>query len=545
MWLSLAELKFVSWRQWERAVAENDDDLLFADEEEQTLAQPVARAWKVMIADDEPEVHTITRLALSGFSFEGRGLEFFSAYSGAETVSLMNEHQDMALLLLDVVMESEDAGLNTVRAIREELNNKMTRIILRTGQPGQAPERQVILNYDINDYKTKTELTAQKLFTTVVSSLRAYSDMEIIERNKLGLEQVIEASACIFKIQSLERFVRGVLMQLISLLKLGANSVCCSSGVISCCATNDELIVIAGTGAYDNCANRPIAEVLPADVFADVERAINEQQNLFLNDRTILFFQSSIRDVERLISHPASRRGNVVYLEGARDLGGFERNLLNIFCSNVAVALDNINLTEELKHTQKEIVERIGAVAETRSEETGNHVKRVARYAYLLARAVGIGEDEAQIIKDAAPLHDIGKVGIPDSILNKSDRLTAEEFEVIKKHAQIGAEILSNSSSNLLNISALIAAQHHERYDGKGYPLGLKGEDIHIYGRITAIADVFDALCSPRTYKAAWDVERTFAYMAEGRGTQFDPELVDVFLAHKDEILKIRESFKD
>jgi putative nucleotidyltransferase with HDIG domain len=522
-------------------VAETNDDLLFADDNETQIPTPFAKPWKVMIADDEPEVHTITRLALTGFTFEGRPLAFISAYSGEETLRLMEANPETALLLLDVVMESEDSGLNAARAIRKAQGNRMTRIILRTGQPGQAPERQVILDYDINDYKTKTELTAQKLFTTVVSSLRAYSDLEIIERNKIGLEQIIHASAFIFKIQSLERFVRGVLTQLISLLRLGSNSIYCSNA-ISSCATDERLVIIAGTGIYDNCANQSIADVLPPAVLNDVERAIREQQNVFVDDRIVLFFQSV---AERFSHVPRNWRGSVVYLEGANDLGDFERNLLNIFCANVSVALDNINLTEELKNTQKEVVERIGAVAETRSEETGNHVKRVAEYAYLLAKAIGIDEEEAQAVREAAPLHDIGKVGIPDSILNKSGKLTEEEFNIIKRHAQIGADILSGSTSNLLSISALIAAQHHERYDGKGYPLGLKGEDIHLYGRIVAIADVFDALCSPRIYKPGWDIDRTFAYMEAGRGTQFDPHLIDVFLEHKEEILAIRESFKD
>jgi putative nucleotidyltransferase with HDIG domain len=534
-------VEFQPARNEEHSVAETDDDLLFADDDEAPITTSSAKPWKVMIADDEPEVHTITRLALTGFAFEGRPLEFLSAYSGQETLGLMEAHPDTALILLDVVMESEDSGLNAARAIRKAQGNRMTRIILRTGQPGQAPERQVILDYDINDYKTKTELTAQKLFTTVVASLRSYSDLEIIERNKIGLEQIIHASAFIFKLQSLERFVRGVLTQLISLLRLGRDSVYCSNA-ISSCATDERLVIIAGTGVYDNCARQPIARVLPPAVLDDVERAIHERQNVFVDDRIVLFFQGA---AEHFSHTPRGWRGSVVYLEGANELGDFERNLLNIFCANVSVALDNISLTEELKNTQKEVVERIGAVAETRSEETGNHVKRVAEYAYLLAKAIGIDEDEAQAVREAAPLHDIGKVGIPDSILNKSGKLTEEEFNIIKRHAQIGADILSGSASNLLNLSALIAAQHHERYDGKGYPLGLKGEEIHLYGRIVAIADVFDALCSSRIYKPEWDIDRTFAYMEAGRGTQFDPRLIDVFLEHKDAILSIRESFKD
>jgi response regulator RpfG family c-di-GMP phosphodiesterase len=142
-------------------------------------------------------------------------------------------------------------------------------------------------------------------------------------------------------------------------------------------------------------------------------------------------------------------------------------------------------------------------------------------------------------------MHDIGKVGVPDAILNKPGKLTLEEFDIMKRHAAIGHKLLSGSNSELLDASAIIAYEHHERFDGTGYPQGLRGEDIHIYGRITAIADVFDALGSPRCYKPAWDVDKVFDYMKEQRGRQFDPVLDDLFLAHKDEVLKIRESFRD
>lgn len=516
---------------------ENDDELLFVDEDEPQpkadapVAKGARKPWKVMIVDDEPEVHTITRLALSGFEFDGRSLEFISAMSGAEATTLMVEHPDIAMVLLDVVMETENAGLDVVRYIREQLGNRMTRIILRTGQPGQAPERQVILEYDINDYKTKTELTAQKLFTSMVAGLRSYADLEIIERNRHGLEQIINASASIFRIQSMERFVQGVLTQLVSLLRLGGNSFCGSG----CFVSDDQqfLRIIAGTGTFSGDTGKRIEEVLHQTVLNEVNIALSCQENRFFDDYMVLCFRSG------------TNRCNVIYLEGSRVLNVFDKDLLNIFCANVAVALDNLKLANELERTQKEVVERIGAVAETRSEETGNHVRRVAEYCYLLARAIGMDESEARMLKEAAPMHDIGKVGIPDSILNKPGKLDDKEFEVMKKHVDIGKKLLSDSKSRLLDASAIVAYEHHERWDGHGYPRGLQGEEIHVYGRITAIADVFDALGSPRCYKEAWKIDRVFAYMQEQRGKQFDPALIDCLFKHQAEIMEIRESFKD
>jgi response regulator RpfG family c-di-GMP phosphodiesterase len=516
----------------------NDDMLLFAEEEEpasQTTGdeEKFLKPWKVMIVDDEPEVHAITRLALSGFEFERRGLEFVSAYSGAEAKALMVEHPDVAMVFLDVIMENEDAGLDVVRYIRNELHNNMVRIILRTGQPGQVPERKVIIEYDINDYKTKTELTARKLFTSVVSGLRAYSDLRTIEQNRRGLEQIIGASASIFKIQSLELFVQGVLMQLVSLLGLGENSFCCGSVCFAIGDHREGLRIVAGTGTYSGKAGRRIIEILPQHTLEDVNTAVASQHSIFSSDHVVFYFLSN------------AGRDNVIYLETTGELSIFDKDLLNIFCANVAVAFDNINLARDLERTQKEVVERIGAVAETRSKETGNHVRRVAEYCYLLARAAGMNEEEATVLREAAPMHDIGKVGIPDIILNKPGKLTEEEFEIMKQHAEIGRELLSGSESHLLDVSAIVAHEHHERYDGKGYPRKLSGDQIHLYGRITSIVDVFDALGSARCYKQAWDIDKVFAYLQEQRGRQFDPILIDLFLAHKDEILRIRERFKD
>jgi len=157
--------------------------------------------WHVLIVDDEPAVHEVTRLVLGSFRFEGRPLQFHHAHSGIEARKLLRETEDIAVLLLDVVMESDQAGLDVVKFVREELHNHFVRIVLRTGQPGQAPEHEVITNYDINDYKDKTELTAQKLRTMMYATLRAYRDVMQIERNRRGLERVISASAHIFSHQ--------------------------------------------------------------------------------------------------------------------------------------------------------------------------------------------------------------------------------------------------------------------------------------------------------------------------------------------------------
>jgi len=203
------------------------------------------------------------------------------------------------------------------------------------------------------------------------------------------------------------------------------------------------------------------------------------------------------------------------------------------------------SLNDEIINTQKEIIYTMGEIAETRSKETGNHVKRVAEYSYILAKEIGLSNEESSILKLASPMHDIGKVGIPDDILKKPGKLTFAEFEIMKTHTSIGYEMLKHSKKPILQAAAIVSREHHEKYNGEGYPKGLKGKDIHIFARITAIADVFDALGSARVYKEAWEDERIFTLLKEEKGKHFDPELIDIFFKNLDKIFKIRNKFKD
>jgi len=204
-----------------------------------------------------------------------------------------------------------------------------------------------------------------------------------------------------------------------------------------------------------------------------------------------------------------------------------------------------IKLNKDIKETQKEIIFTMGTIGEIRSKETGNHVKRVAEYTKLLALYSGMHEFDAEMLRLASPMHDIGKIGIPDAILNKPGRLTEDEMEIMKTHAKLGFDMLKHSDKALLGIAAKIAYEHHEKYDGSGYPNGLKGKNISIEGRITAIADVFDALGSERKYKKAWSDEDIFKLLIEGKGKHFDPELVDVFMQNKEDFFAIRDRFVD
>lgn len=206
---------------------------------------------------------------------------------------------------------------------------------------------------------------------------------------------------------------------------------------------------------------------------------------------------------------------------------------------------DMILLNEEVKETQRELIYRMGEAVESRSKESGHHVQRVAHYSRLLAQLIGLNNDECEIIFTASTMHDIGKISTPDAILLKAGKLTDDEWSVMKAHARTGYKILKGSTHPLLKVAATVAYEHHEHYDGNGYPRGIKGEAISIYGRIVAVTDVFDALATDRIYKKAWPLGEIVTYLKAQSGKQFDPQLIELFVNYLDQFIEIRNRFKD
>lgn len=207
-------------------------------------------------------------------------------------------------------------------------------------------------------------------------------------------------------------------------------------------------------------------------------------------------------------------------------------------------AIETALLNEEIEEAQKEIIFLMGEVGESRSKETGYHVKRVAEYSKLLANILNLNDD-AELIGIASPMHDIGKVAIPDEILKKPGSLTQAEFELMKTHTTIGHGIMKNSRRKIIQSAAVIAHEHHEKWNGQGYPRGIAGDSIHIFGRITAVADVFDALGSDRCYKKAWDLDRILSLFREERSQHFCPTVTDAFMNHLDRFLAIKDMYKE
>jgi response regulator RpfG family c-di-GMP phosphodiesterase len=513
-----------------------DDELVFLDEHEDGEIGPAAAPWKILIVDDEPDVHIATKLALKGFEFDGRPLEFSTADSAAEAKRKLANEPDFALILLDVVMESDNAGLTLVDHIRSELGYKNVRIVLRTGQPGQAPERDVIVKYDINDYKEKTDLSSTKLFTLVYSVLRSYRDIQIIESSRRGLERVIDSSALMFKEQFIDNFAHGVLEQVSSLVMGGREVAFSLQDAAAATHEKNELRVVAGTGRFEGYVGRSAHIVFPMPVLEKIEKSRAQgpgEYGYWVDDGYVGLVVGD------------SGRASILYLDAAGEPDLLDTQLIDIFVRNVLIAVENLYLRNALVDTQREVVYRLSEAVETRSQETGNHVKRVAEISKLLGHVLGMSDERSEILRLASPLHDIGKVGIPDAVLNKPGRLDTIEMETMRGHAELGHNILKDSDRIILQVGADIAYQHHEMWNGQGYPQGLKGEEISLEARITSVADVFDALSSARCYKEAWSQDKVLALLKAESGSQFEPRIVDALLDNLEAINKICAQYSD
>ena len=515
----------------------DSEDLLFSEDEygqDDDVRESDEIPWNVLIVDDEPEVHSVTKLVLADFEWEGRPLRFFNAYTAIEAREILVEEPSISVCLVDVVMETNEAGLDLVRYIRGDLDNNQVRLILRTGQPGYAPEKSVIRDYDINDYKDKTELTDVKLHTLMCSALRGYRDIIRLDANRVGLEMVIESSARIFETTSLKKFTNAVLIQIMSLLGINRDAFFLKvlSG-FSALADHGSFQVLAGVGKFE----KEVGE----DSFQRLDISVRELLERTLNSRCSIF------EVGHLVMYSESKLGtqHLLYLQHHGELTVLDKQLVELFCSNASIAFENHILRDDLEQTQKEMVYRLGEAVENRSRETGNHIRRVAKMSYVLAKDLGHSEEFALRVKIAAPLHDIGKIGVPDHVLNKPGKLDADEWNVMMTHVNMGHDMLKGSGREIMDFAAHIARDHHEKWDGSGYPRGVKGEDIHVLGRIVAVADVFDALVNKRCYKEAWSMDDAVALLKKESGFHFDPDIIQSFVRRLNDMLDIQQQYSD
>lgn len=470
--------------------------------------------WKVLLVDDEVDVLAVTHIGLKDFRFMGRSLQFIDAHNAAEARDCLQREDNIAVALIDVVMETDDAGLKLVEHIRNKLGNRLTRLIIRTGQPGVAPEREVVERYDIDDYKDKTELTAQKLFTTMRTAIKGYHDLIVLDGNRRGLEKILDAAPALYHPNSMREFFEGVLTQVIGLCNLGGNSCMTSiNGGLIITADEKQAIVQFSQGHFETDAETHQQMV---------KRCINALQKgeslpTDLPDK-----------VEAIPLIADNRCFGMICLEYTTPLSQTDQHLIRIMANQSAAAFQTLQLYEDLRAMHRQAVRMLAIAAEYHNHETGEHINRIQHYTEQMALQMGFSPEQAEQIGLDSILHDIGKVAIPDAILQKPKPLSQEEFDIIKKHPSYGLDILKNGEK--FETAQQIAHYHHERWDGTGYPCGLKGEEIPLVARIVSVVDVFDALVNKRAYKKAWSVADALNELRHNAGTQFDPDVVEAFL---------------
>lgn len=453
----------------------------------------------ILIVDDtDTNIHILIELLDDKY-------DILASLNGHDAIEIINEEQ-IDLILLDIMMPEID-GYEVCKRLKENSKTKDIPIIFITAK---TDEESIKKAYEVGgvDYITKpfkaievlsrinTHLTLAEQKTFLEHSLE--ENMILLNQYK----QVVDESSLVSK------------TDLMGKITYANDEFAKISGY-----TKDELI-----GKSQNIVRHP-----------DVANSVYKEMWQTIKNKRI--WRGEVKN---------EKKDGTYYVVFAiimpiLDLNGDIKEYISVRHD----ITDIYNLKQEIVETQKEVVFTMGAIGETRSKETGKHVKRVAEYSRVFGKYCNLSEEEIELLVDASPMHDIGKIAIPDNILHKTGKLNDEEFQIMRTHAEIGYTMLNHSSRPLLKTAAIIALEHHERWDGNGYPNYLKGEEIAIEGRITAIADVFDALGSQRCYKKSWKDEDIFEYLKKEKGKQFDPNLVDIFFEHIDEFLLIRKEFID
>jgi signal transduction histidine kinase len=411
------------------------DEAEFLDliDDEPAPARPAGPSWKIAVVDDDPAVHDGTRFALQDYSLHGRGLELLSARSAAEARTLFGDHPDVAVILLDVVMETEGAGLELVEYVRDELRNETVRIILRTGQPGQAPERRIVVDYDINDYKAKTELTAEKLFTALTAAIRSYEQLIKLVETRRGLEIIIDAAATLFDLRSLQRLAEGVLTQLSSLMDIEC------AGILVLREGNGEngLSVLAGSGCYSDYALSTGGRTLDEELRRLIHEAFEARRHDFSAGRTTLYMGTG------------SGRELIALLDSGRELSDTDKALVEVFCSRLAAAFDNVTLYEQLERANLELEDKVArrtaelVAAKDRLESQSARLRRANAFkgevlgtvAHDLKNPLGVILGRTEMLTELlamAPLPEDTARAQVDHIRQSARRLTAMVDDLIR-----------------------------------------------------------------------------------------------------------------
>ncbi|CAM3835112.1 HD domain-containing phosphohydrolase [Polynucleobacter antarcticus] len=497
------------------------------------MLQNAHQPWQILIVDDETGLHDVTRLVLRRMQYAGQPVELISAYSAKEAEEIIKVTPNIAVAIVDVVMENDRAGLDLVKIIRDQYSMNKIRIILRTGNPGMAPEREVIQHFEIDDYRDKTELTADRLFTAVYTALRSFNTLRIIDETSHGLEQIIRSADSLLQSENKNTALLTALLKNLQEVHVISESPLLFGDYLGIHYASTEPMIAIANGIYADLAGNTLDHIGDEDLRELLHSHLSSRA-IYIGEKGILL-GITLPNQQYLALWIASKgmlRAHVTYLI---------QILLERFNSNL---MQN-HLHNEILEAQRTALSKLCEAVEMRSKETGQHIYRMAAYSKLLAKLYGLPEDQVNLIEAAAPLHDIGKVAIPDSVLNKAGPLTPDEMNTMRTHAQNGYDLLAHSSSKMLQTGAEVALTHHERWDGEGYPRGLKGTEIPLFGRIVNVADVFDALMSRRIYKEPFPLDKTIQIMTDLSDKAFDPKLIDLLVVNKNQFRAIFEQNPD
>jgi signal transduction histidine kinase len=468
-------------------MAEQDDVLHLIDDSGTAPETSSARKWKIAVIDDDAAVHEGTRFALSDYNLNGQTLEILSAYSAAEGRTLMRAHPDVAAVLLDVIMETDAAGLDLVEYIRNEIKNETVRIILRTGQPGQAPERRVIVQYDINDYKAKTELTADKLFTSLTAALRSYQQLERMVQTRRGLEIIIDAASTLYDFKSMQRLAEGVLTQIASLLNVDCAGILVLRDDGN--AASDDFSVLAGSGCYSRFIGSAGSKSLDPDLRSMVEAAFRRRKHEFVDQRTVLYIRTG------------SGREVVVLLQAERPLSETDRSLVEIFGSRLSIAFDNVILYQQLNEANAQLEDRVAQ--RTRALMQAN--RRLSAQWLRLQRANGF---KNEILGTVA--HDLkNPLGV---ILGRTEMLT-ELITAGSSRESVTAQVehIRDATRRLTSmVDHLISDAMADAFD-----ISIRREPVDIAGLVSEVADANQPLAANKQQTITVSAPPNFVTMCD------------------------------
>ena len=501
--------------------------------------------WDVLVVDDELSVQEVTELALSRVTCEGLPICLHFASSVEDAINILQNVPNISVVLLDVVMEGGLSGLDFVTYVRNTLNNHHIRFIIRTGQAGVSSEIQVIQNYDIQGYWNKVDMPVKRLRNVAIAAIRNYISLLRIERRREISDFILRQSR-LLQDESLDErmFVELMSNSLISLFQntryatpqeaaLGQGFF--SLALIMNCAPEARMAIAAAHGVCEQSWLGPLDEFPRKESLEAILEmlALNEPIAMTQNDSHIRLLISF--SVKGLLE-------TALFVEGPAN--SIDPSHLMTMATHAQTIFKNKSSYWLTRRSYTESALRLAGIVEARmSGPADAYLVRIYAQVRLIALRAGCSEREAELFAHGASLHDIGKIKLPDAILMKPSALTTAEWQVIKTHPVIGHELLSDPSIPDLQSGATIALEHHERWDGQGYPDGKRGLDISLGARITSIVSVHDRLLNDRPYRSAWERDKVVAYIKDNAGTLFDPGLISEFTAVYDEILDINRRY--